>query len=68
LDYREDCEMLHKSDRTHLIGDMKRVYRVLAHQWLFYMAYLKSNHPYLFSLAIRMNPFDQNASPIVKES
>ena len=68
LDYREDIERLPKSDRTHLVADMKRAYRFLAHQWLFYMAYLKSNHPYLFSLAIRMNPFDRNASPIVKES
>jgi len=67
LDYREDFERLPKSDRTHLAGDMKRVYRVLAHQWLLYMGYLKNNHPYLFSLAIRINPFDQNASPIVKE-
>jgi len=68
LDYREDIERLPTSDRTHLVGDMKRVYKFLAHQWLFHMAYLKSNHPYLFSLAIRMNPFDRNASPIVKES
>ena len=68
LDYREDLERLPNSDRTHLVGDMKRVYRFLAYQWLFYMGYLKNNHPYLFHLAIRMNPFDQNASPIVKES
>ena len=68
LDYRENIERLPKSDRAHLVEDMKRVYRFLAHQWLFYMAYLKSNYPYLFSLAIRMNPFDRNASPIVKES
>jgi hypothetical protein len=68
LDYREDFERLPNSDRTHLAGDMKRAYRFLAYQWLFYMEYLKRNHPYLFSLAIRMNPFDRNASPIVKES
>jgi len=68
LDYREDFERLPKSDRAHLVGDMRRVYGFLAHQWLFYMIYLKNNHPYLFSLALRMNPFDRNASPIVKES
>ena len=27
---------------------------------------LKDNYPYLFSLAMRMNPFDQEASPVVK--
>ncbi|HSB06308.1 MAG TPA: hypothetical protein VLK23_14055 [Thermodesulfobacteriota bacterium] len=68
LDYREDFESLPHSDRTHLAGDIGRVYKFLAHQWLFYMQYLERNHPYLFSLSIRMNPFDRNASPIVKES
>ena len=67
LDYRENFETLPDSDRAHLAGDMKRVYRLLAHQWLFYMEHLKKNHPYLFSLlAIRMNPFDRNPSPIVQ--
>jgi hypothetical protein len=50
LDYREDIERLPKSDRTHLVADMQRVYRFLARQWLSYMAYLKSNYPYLFLL------------------
>jgi hypothetical protein len=67
LDYREDLEKLPNSDRTHLAGDMKRAYRFLTYQWLSYMGYLKNNHPYLFHLALRMNPFDRNASPIVKE-
>jgi len=30
------------------------------------MGHLKDNFPYLFSLAMRINPFDQEASPIVK--
>jgi hypothetical protein len=68
LDYRDDLERLPNSDRTHLGGDMKRAYRFLAYQWLFYMEHLKRNHPYLFHLAIRMNPFDRDASPIVKDS
>lgn len=68
LEYREDFERLPESDRAHLVIDMKRVYRLLARQWLAYMGHLKRNHPYLFSLALRMNPFDRNASPIVKES
>jgi hypothetical protein len=28
---------------------------------------LKDNYPYLFSLAMRTNPFDLSASPIVNE-
>jgi len=38
----------------------------LVRQWLAYMKYLKNFYPYLFSLAMRTNPFDQHASPIIK--
>jgi hypothetical protein len=62
---RHDISELPESDKRHLAGDMKRAYRLLAHQWLDYMRYLKESYPYLFSLALRTNPFDLNASPIV---
>jgi hypothetical protein len=63
---RQDISLLPDSDKKHLAGDMKRAYRLLALQWLDYMKHLKDNYPYLFSLAMRTNPFDLNASPIVK--
>ncbi|MCX5799881.1 MAG: hypothetical protein NTX17_00615 [Candidatus Eisenbacteria bacterium] len=63
---REDATVLPDRDYQHLAGDIKRVYGQLASEWLDYMKYLKGNFPFLFSLAMRMNPFDQNASPIVK--
>lgn len=66
LSARKDTRLLPTSDREHLAGDIKRVYVLLVRQWLDYMRYLKDNYPYLFSLAVRTNPFDQNASPIVK--
>jgi hypothetical protein len=53
------------SDYAHLAGDMRRAYTLLVHQWLDYMKHLKVHYPYLFSLAVRTNPFDQSASPIV---
>ena len=62
---RQDISQLPESDKKHLAGDIKRAYRLLALQWLDYMRYLKDNYPYLFSLAMRINPFDLNASPIV---
>jgi hypothetical protein len=34
-------------------------------QWLDYMKYLMNKYPYLFSLAMRKNPFDVTASPIL---
>lgn len=53
------------TDLAHLQRDIKRVYGYLASEWLDYMLYLKSDYPHLFSLAMRTNPFDQTASPIV---
>jgi len=66
LSYRQDLEQLPATDRKHLAGDIKRVYGLLVHQWFDYMRHLKDNYPYLFSLAMRTNPFDQDSSPIVK--
>jgi len=63
---REGLRNLLNTDLQHLAGDIKRAYVLLVHQWLDYMKYLKDNYPYLFSLAMRTNPFDQEASVIVK--
>ena len=54
------------SDMRHLGGDTERVFGLISHQWLDYMLFLKKNYPYLFSLAVRMNPFDPQASRVVK--
>jgi hypothetical protein len=66
LTRRKDTVALPDTDILHLKGDMVRAYRVIALQWVDYMGYLKNNYPYLFSLAMRVNPFDENASVIVK--
>jgi voltage-gated potassium channel len=63
---REKLTGLPVSDYAHLSGDINRVYRLLMIEWLTYMQYLKQNYPYLFSLAMRQNPFDDHASVIVK--
>jgi voltage-gated potassium channel len=63
--YREHIDRLPDTDRAHLAVDIKRVYVQLVYQWIDYMEHLKDNYPYLFSLAMRMNPFDQEASPVV---
>jgi hypothetical protein len=55
------------SDSAHLAMDMKRVYLRLVDEWLDYMKYLKAYYPYLFSLAVRTNPFDRAASVVVQE-
>jgi hypothetical protein len=63
---REDMKRLPAADYEHLAGDMKRVYALPAHQWVDYMRHLKGSYPYLFSPAMGTNPFDQDASPIVR--
>jgi hypothetical protein len=52
---------LPETDLQHLSGDIKRAYVLLISQWLTYMQHLQDDYPYLFSLAIRTNPFDPQA-------
>jgi len=65
LEQREDVGRLPQTDYEHLAGDIQRAYALLVREWIEYMRHLKNNYPYLFSLAMRTNPFDQAASPLV---
>ena len=66
LTKRKDPAKLPASDYQHISGDIKRAYQHLILQWLDYMKHLKRDYPYLFSLAMRTNPFDEGASVEVK--
>jgi hypothetical protein len=66
LTMREDFTQMTMADGTHLAGDIKRAYVILITEWLAYMKHLKNDYPYLFTLAVRTNPFDPNASVAVK--
>jgi hypothetical protein len=61
LALRRDLNRLPEADYQHLSVDIKRAYQQLILQWLDYMKHLKLDYPYLFSLAMRTNPFDANA-------
>lgn len=65
LIHRDDFSKLPASDMAHLTADVRRAYRLLTLQWLDYMKYLKKAYPYLFSLAVRLNPFAADRSPVV---
>lgn len=65
LEFRTDFETLPPSDITHLTADCDRVYRRLVLEWIDHLRYLRQYYPYLYSLAIRMNPYNPEASPIV---
>ena len=61
LSSRPGFDNLPDTDRKHLQGDIKRVYQLLLSEWLLYIRHLKQDYPYLFSLAVRTNPFDSKA-------
>lgn len=67
LNQRDDIQNSPESDLRHLAGDVKRVYLHLSQQWLAYMQYLNKTYPFLFSLAVRLNPFSEEQSAVVKE-
>jgi hypothetical protein len=58
-----DLHRLSPADREHLAADIKRSYVFLIKEWLAYMSHLKTRYPFLFSLALRTNPFDPFATP-----
>ncbi len=66
LTQRVRLKELPDADYKHLAGDMGRVYNLLIMEWVQYMEHLKNKYPYLFSLAMRTNPFDAAASVEIK--
>jgi hypothetical protein len=66
LIHREDFAGLPAADLQHLAQDLRRALQLLVLEWLAYMQHLKHDYPYLFSLAVRTNPFDAEASPIFR--
>lgn len=67
LDFRESLQMLPDTDIAHLKMDLRRAYSLIISEWLSYTEHLKGRYPFLFSLAIRTNPLDPKASPVVQE-
>lgn len=66
LNHRESILELSDTDYKHLCGDIHRAYSRVAGQWIAYMRHLKAAYPYLFSLAMRTNPFNPEAAVEVK--
>lgn len=68
LEKRADLTNLPKADYDHLAGDIERAYGLLVYEWLQYMEHLMENYPYLFSLAIRTNPFNPDAKVEIQDT
>lgn len=61
LELRENLDDLSPIDQDHLSADMQRAYSQLCASWLEYLLHLRNQYPYLFSLAVRTNPFNPQA-------
>jgi hypothetical protein len=67
IEFRPSLSDLPETDKRHLAGDIKRAYSAVAIEWLAHVQHLQKAYPYLFSLAVRMNPLDPGASVTVTE-
>lgn len=65
LEARPSLAGLPESDQHHLAGDINRAYVLLVSEWFDYMRHLQANYPFLFALAVRTNPLDPDANPVV---
>jgi len=65
LEARESFDSIPPSDKEHINGDIKRVFGHLIREWVLYMQHLKEDYPYLFSLAVRLNPMIDSPDPTV---
>jgi len=60
LEARDSFKDMPRSDIDHINGDIKRAFGYLSREWVYYMKHLQKDYPYLFSLAVRMNPMVEN--------
>ena len=63
---RKEIQNAKGNDLKHITIDMQRAYKRLFFEWLTYMEHLKNVYPYLFSFAMRTNPFDSEAAVELK--
>jgi len=63
---RKSLLNLPEADLEHLANDAKRAYGALVGRWVDYLQHLKRSYPYLFSLALRTNPFSENPTAVIE--
>jgi hypothetical protein len=68
LEARVNLRALSPADEAHLRVDARRAYNALLAEWLLYVQHLKADYPYLFSLVVRMHPFQDAPSPTITGS
>ncbi len=63
---RKSFSNLPEADLEHLANDAKRTYSALVRRWVDYLQHLKRSYPYLFSLALRTNPFTEKPDAVIR--
>ncbi|MGE5279395.1 MAG: hypothetical protein ACM3L6_01455 [Deltaproteobacteria bacterium] len=58
---RKSLDRLSPADADHLAADVRRAYGRVGTCWVQHMEHLKKDYPYLYSLAVRTNPFHPEA-------
>jgi len=66
LHHRSGFGSLPESDLNHLKNDIARAYGLLLVEWIAYMGHLKTDYPYLFSIAARLSPFRETADAVIR--
>ncbi len=66
LEFRDDLSSVPDCDLEHLRIDTERVYRLLVVEWIDHLQYLRRSYPFLYSLAIRTNPFNRQATAVIQ--
>ena len=64
---RKSFSNLPETDLKHLGKDAERIYAPLVKHWLGHLRHLKAEYPYLYSLAVRTNPFNPEAEVVITE-
>ena len=63
---RRDIMSLPATDIAHLNKDVNRAFTLIIREWIMHTKHLQKHYPYLFSLAVRTNPFDPQSDSVVK--
>lgn len=54
-----DLSNLSEDDLEHLQNNIVRVYKYIVYDWIQYMRHVQKEYPYLFTTALRNNPFEE---------
>jgi len=64
LEHRTDLQGLPENDRLHLCNDLQRALKTLLLEWVGYLSHLNADYPYLYSLAVRTNPWNNDVKVV----